>query len=186
MNTWDLPVYFVLVAGAYLFHRVVQKGWAWKRFSEMLLLAIPLGVVSLVLYLPFLVGLQSQAGGILPNLIYPTRGLYLWLMFGTLFIPIFLFFGWLLKTKTSGIWDWGAILSVFLIIFLFALSITLGIRLAGTESGQQLIASQGETLFLGFIEIGLSSSPGVWRFPVDSGGFVDRWVVVFIRDGEAW
>jgi len=155
LNTWDLPVYFVLLVGAFLFHRVMQHGWAWKRISELLILAIPMGILSLVLYLPFLVGLQSQAGGILPNIIYPTRGLYLWLMFGTLFVPIFLFFGWLWRKKTKAVWDWGAILICLLIVVLFALSIIVGVYLSGTELGQQVIASQGESTNWGLLKSAL-------------------------------
>ena len=145
LNTWDLPVYFVLVIGAYLFHRAMQHGWSWKRFLELLVLAVPLGVLSLVVYLPFLLSFQSQAGGILPNVIYPTRGLYLWLMFGTPFVPIFLFFGWLWKKKAKAVWDWGAILVVFLIVLLFALSIVIGLIASETSYGQQVIEAQGET-----------------------------------------
>ena len=43
------------------------------------ILAIPVGVLSFVLYLPFFAGFSSQAGGILPNLVSPTRGAHLWL-----------------------------------------------------------------------------------------------------------
>ena len=144
LNTWDLPVYFALVIGAFVLRKVTQEGWAWKQFSEMLLLAIPLGILSLLLYLPFILSFQSQAGGILPNVVYPTRGLYMWLMFGTLFIPILLFFGWLCKKKKKAVWNWSAILVVFLIVALFVLSIVIGLFAAKTTYGQQFIESQGE------------------------------------------
>jgi hypothetical protein len=54
-------------------------------------LGFALGVTGVLLYLPFYFGFQSQAGGPLPNLIYITRGVYLWLMFIPLLVPIFLF-----------------------------------------------------------------------------------------------
>ena len=129
LNTWDLPVYFVLLVGAYALRQVRLKGWDWARLTELLILAIPLGIVSLALYAPFYIGFQSQAGGILPNLVYPTRGLYLWLMFGALFVPMFFFWGWLRRQKTPGSWNWSTIL-VGALIGLYLASIGLGLGLA--------------------------------------------------------
>jgi YYY domain-containing protein len=151
LNTWDLPVYFALVIGAFALRQVLKKGWGWKRWGELLGLAFPLGVFSLSLYLPFFISFQSQAGGILPNLVYPTRGLYLWLMFAPLFIPIFLFFGWLWRKKGKAEWGRGGVLSLFIIVALFLLSIILGLRLAAADTGQALIASQGQSSFVGLL-----------------------------------
>jgi len=151
LNTWDLPVYFALVIGAYTLQQVKLKGWDWARVSELLILAIPLGILSLGLYVPFYISFQSQAGGILPNLIYPTRGFYLWLMFGTLLTPIFLLFGWLWREKVRGAWKWGLILVMASVLFLYLLSIALGFGLACSEQGQILITSQAESTFGGLL-----------------------------------
>lgn len=147
LNTWDLPVYFTLVVVAFLFSQVNMKGWNWDRLYELLIFAVPLGALSLLLYAPFLLSLQSQAGGILPNLIYPTRGLYLWVMFGTLFVPIFLFFGWLARRQAKADWRTGTVLVLFLVVTLILLSVLLGFIAAQTQIGQQVIASQGKTTF---------------------------------------
>ncbi len=147
LNTWDLPVYFVLVVGAFIIRQVRQKGWSWQRVVELFTLAVPLGLLSLLLYLPFLISLQSQAGGLLPNLVYPTRGLYLWLMFAPLLIPIFLLFYWLWRNKSRADWGWGGFLVLFIIVALFMINLGLGFSLAKTESGQAIIASQGESSF---------------------------------------
>jgi uncharacterized membrane protein len=55
-----------------------------------------LGVTGGVLFLPFYLGFSSQAGGFIPNLIYITKGVYSWIHFIALFIPIFglLFYLW--------------------------------------------------------------------------------------------
>jgi len=151
INTWDLPVYFLLLTGAFLLQRVNKKGWDWKRFYEFLTLAIPLGIISLLLYVPFFISFQSQAGGILPNIYYPTRGLYLWVMFGPLFIPIFLVFLWLIRHKAKAKWNWGAIFSIGLVLLLYLLSILLGYFVSRTDLGQQLIASQGESSYFGLL-----------------------------------
>jgi len=151
LNTWDFPVYFALLTGAFLLNRVMRRGWAWERLIEFLKLVIPLGIISLVLYAPFFISFQSQAGGILPNLVYPTRGLYMWLMFGTLFIPILLFFGWLYRSGAAVNWRWGILLVLVLIIVLYLFSVGLGFRLAQTEAGQLMITMQGETSFGGLL-----------------------------------
>lgn len=151
LNTWDLPVYFALLIGAYTLRGVWVRGWDWARLREMLTLAIPLGILSLVLYAPFYIGFQSQLGGILPNLIYPTRGLYLWVMFAPLFMPVMLYFGWLWKKKIPGDWKWATILVLGLIGLLYVLSIGLGFGVAQTEHGQNVILSQGETTYGGLI-----------------------------------
>lgn len=151
LNTWDLPVYFSLLTGAFLLRKVTQRGWAWDRLFEFLYFALPLGMLSLLLYTPFFISFQSQAGGISPNLIYPTRGLYMWLMFGPLLVAFFLFFGWLWRRRTNSEWRWGFLIVLLLIVSLFALSVLLGFRLAQTQAGQQMIQAQGQFSFSGFL-----------------------------------
>ncbi|MFN2303088.1 MAG: DUF2298 domain-containing protein, partial [Anaerolineales bacterium] len=155
LNTWDLPVYFVLLLVAYFMRQIHRKGWHWDRILELFTLAIPLGVCAVLLYLPFFISFQSQAGGILPNIVYPTRGLYLWLMFGTLFIPFLLFFVWLWRKGTRLNLRLGALLIFSLIGILFIMSLLLGLLVARTEIGQQFIASQGQTSIGGMIMVAL-------------------------------
>lgn len=150
-NTWDLPVYFSLMVGAYGLDQVKSKGWGWGRINELLRLAIPLGILSIVFYTPFFISFQSQAGGILPNLVYPTRGFYLWLMFAPLLIPMFLFGGWLWQNKAKGEWKRASILVLGLVGVLYFISIALGYGLVRSEGGQNFLASQGQSTFLGLI-----------------------------------
>ncbi|MBG0771838.1 MAG: hypothetical protein H0S82_09015, partial [Anaerolineaceae bacterium] len=155
LNTWDLPVYFSLLVGAFLLRQVTQKGWSGKRIGEVLTLAIPLGVLSFILYLPFLLSFQSQAGGILPNVYNPTRGLYLWVMFGTLMIPIFLFFGWLWRKRTKTDWKWSGLLVGGLLAALVVINLAMALKIAGMDLGQQLIVQQGQTSVAGFLQSAL-------------------------------
>jgi len=155
MNTWDLPIYFSLLVGAFLLRQVSKKGWSGERIHEVLTLAIPLGVLSFVLYLPFLISFQSQAGGILPNVYYPTRGLYLWIMFGTLLIPIFLFFGWLWRKKAKPEWKLSGILVGCLLAALVVINLALALGIARMDLGQQLIAEQGQTSVWGLLSAAL-------------------------------
>ncbi len=151
LNTWDLPVYFALFVGAFVIRRVMIDGWEWTRLMDLIRLAIPLGVVSLLLYVPFFIGFQSQAGGILPNLIYPTRGLYMWLMFGVLFLPLFLFFIHLLRKKKKAAWGWAAGLVLLLLFFLISLNYRLGFIWSRTEAGLFQINQQGYPHFMSFL-----------------------------------
>jgi len=88
LNTWDILVAATLIVGSYIFWRASEDGWRWDRIEDLFLLGLPLGVLSVLLYLPFYLGFSSQAGGILPNLMYSTRGAHFWVMWGTLLIPI--------------------------------------------------------------------------------------------------
>ena len=151
LNTWDLPVYLALIAGAFVLRQVYKKGWSWERFGDVLKFAIPLGILALLLYLPFLLSFQSQAGGILPNLVYPTRGLYLWVMFGPFLVLFGLFFFWLWRRKVRADWGWGSVLVIGLVLLLFTVSILLGYQLTQGQSGQQLILAQGETTYAGLL-----------------------------------
>ena len=74
INTWDFPIYLFVVAMAYGLHRYGSYGkinWALAR--DVVYTAVGLALLGGLLYLPFYVGFQSQAGGILPHLFNPTR-----------------------------------------------------------------------------------------------------------------
>ena len=88
LNTWDILIAAALIVSAYVLWRANEAGWSWERLEDAFLFALPLGVISILLYLPFYLGFSSQAGGILPNFMYPTRGAHFWVMWGTLLIPI--------------------------------------------------------------------------------------------------
>jgi YYY domain-containing protein len=123
LNTWDFPILLGLFCSAYVLTLVMREGWAWARALDFLELAIPLGILSIILYLPFYVGFQSQAGGILPNIINPSRGAQLWVMFGPFFILLFafLFYHWKMD-KTPANWRAGWILVISGILSLWLIS----------------------------------------------------------------
>jgi YYY domain-containing protein len=89
LNTWDILVAAALIVFAYVFTRARESGWGWRRFEDLFVLGIPLAVASILLYIPFYFGFSSQAGGVYPSLMYPSRGAHLWVMWGTLLIPIY-------------------------------------------------------------------------------------------------
>lgn len=95
LNTWDFPIYVGLFSAAYVLARYQVEGWAWQRIVELAELAIMLMLLGVALYLPFYLSFSSQAGGPLPSLSFFTRGTHLWLMFGSLLIPIFAWLAYL-------------------------------------------------------------------------------------------
>jgi uncharacterized membrane protein len=87
LNTWDFPFYLSLLFLVILWHQWGNEGWGFlKRF---LITAFGLLIAGILFYLPWYPTFSSQAGGILPNLIYPTRFIQFFIMFGPLIVPIF-------------------------------------------------------------------------------------------------
>jgi YYY domain-containing protein len=99
LNTWDILTGFALLAGAFVLARVMDLGWSWNRLKDGIAFGIPLGLLGILLYLPFYAGFSSQAGGIIPNLEFSTRGVQLWVMFGPLFLPIFAYLIYLWRVE---------------------------------------------------------------------------------------
>jgi YYY domain-containing protein len=154
LNTWDILIAAALVVGAYVLYRVRESGWAWERGEDLLVLGIPLGILSFLLYLPFYVGFSSQLGGVIPNLVYPTRGAHLWVMMVTLLLPLFAFLIYLWRAeKLRGRWGLSLVLSLGLALTLWGVSWLLGlaIRLADPDLGALFLQLQGvpnfDTLF---------------------------------------
>lgn len=97
LNTWDWPIYLsLLVAVLWWCSRAIDWRTALKR-----LLATALGLIlaGAVLYLPWYPTFNSQAGGILPNLAFPTRFPQFLIMFGTAFLPILAWLVWRARSQ---------------------------------------------------------------------------------------
>ncbi|MGB8212404.1 MAG: DUF2298 domain-containing protein [Anaerolineales bacterium] len=123
LNTWDILLGFALLAGAYVLSRAVENGWTWERLGDLFAIGVPMGLLAIVLYLPFYVGFQSQAGGILPNLDSPTRGVQLWVMFAPLFLALlaYLVYLWRMEKRPAN-WTLGFGLAAGLIVLLWLFS----------------------------------------------------------------
>lgn len=88
MNTWDSPFYLALIAAAFMMRNYMLQGWSARRIWEMLGMMVSIGFLAVIFYLPFFLGFASQAGGIYPSLIFYTHGVYFWIMFGPLLVPV--------------------------------------------------------------------------------------------------
>jgi len=146
LNTWDILIGAALIVLAYVLNRVHEEGWSWSRLEDVFGLGIPLGLSALVLYLPFYIGFSSQASGILPNIINPTRGAQLWVMFAPFFL---LLIAYLIYTSFSerrpALWSLAIwlVAGFTLLLWGFSWLLSLGIKFVDPATVQQLLQSQG-------------------------------------------
>lgn len=88
LNTWDAPIYIAVLMGADVLRRWMARGNLQRQdWIELLIFGAALVGVMFAVYLPFLVNFRSQAGGILPNIIWPTPFQQYLLTFGAL-VPL--------------------------------------------------------------------------------------------------
>ena len=80
LNTWDLPTCLLVVIAAFAIGQLVEQRTDWWLSSS--LYAMSVAVPAVVLYVPFYLGFQSQAGGILPLFFNVTRVHQYLMMFG--------------------------------------------------------------------------------------------------------
>ncbi|MEX2031020.1 MAG: DUF2298 domain-containing protein [Anaerolineales bacterium] len=96
LNTWDFPIALSLLA-AVMAWTLRARGAAGFWIAART--AIGVGAVSVLLYLLWYVGFSSQAGGVLPNLIFPTAFGQFLVMFAPAFVPIAY---WLIREGMRG------------------------------------------------------------------------------------
>jgi YYY domain-containing protein len=147
MNTWDILPGAALIAGAYLLVRVRAAGWSWMRLFEVAVFLVPLLAASILLYLPFYIGFASQAGGLLPNVASPTRGAHLWVMLGTLFVPIMAYLLYLSLEKKASWKHWvlALVISIGFVAILWGSQWPVGQMVMRTDAAfiEQYLVAQG-------------------------------------------
>ncbi len=146
LNTWDILIAAALIIFAYVFFRVREAGWSWSRVEDLFGLGLPLGVLAILLYVPFYFGFSSQAGGILPDLTDPTRGAQLWVMFAPLFVPLLAYLLYLWRgRKWKGDWSLSVLIIGGIVILLWLFSWLIGwlVYLRAPALAQQYLSGQG-------------------------------------------
>ena len=92
LNTWDLPIYLAL-----LFLVLLWTSTAMDVKSALLPAVGSTATVLLLgvlFYLPWYPTFTSQAGGVLPNLFFPSRFVQVLVMFGVLILPLGVWLVW--------------------------------------------------------------------------------------------
>lgn len=179
LNTWDFPIYLALFAGVYVLCRYYQKGWSWQRVGDFVFIALTIGILGILLYLPFYLGFSSQAGGFLPSLIFHTRGVHFWVMFAPLMLPILM---WLLsqwsifrqKGLRLGILIGTGIVALGWVLMLIASKI---IELAGLLGQAWMTSPDGNLARMGQT---LNSLSGLF-FIKQGGGGAELFEAAFLR-----
>jgi YYY domain-containing protein len=171
MNTWDILPFTTLFLGTFLLRMIRTRGWAWERLEETFAAAVPVGILSILLYLPFFASFGSDAGGILPNLISPTRGAHLWLMFGALLVPIFAYLIYLWRGEHfAPNWFAGIGLAIGLSLLLWGVSWLLGALALKLQPGY----ASGYLLSQGFMDTGWFFAAATWRRLAYIGGWITQ------------
>ena len=152
LNTWDYPFYVVLFCAAYVVKRMFAGERNWQKLlMEFILLGFFTGITSLLFYFLFFVGFSSQAGGLVPNVIFVTRGIYTWIMFAPFLIPIiaFLIYLWRRNPNKDAL-NLGIKISLGLIGSLFLLThiLVLGVSILPLIAKGNPDLSQAMTAFL--------------------------------------
>lgn len=86
LNTWDFPIYVGLAALALGMGMALRSGLNRWSIGRAALAFILLAALGCLVYAPFYIGFQSQLGGILPNLLFPSRFAQFFVMFGSLLV----------------------------------------------------------------------------------------------------
>ncbi len=147
LNTWDLPIYLFILAGALSLRQILQRGALTSSgLVRPILSGLGVLVIGGLLYLPWYISFSSQAGGILPNAIFATRLHQFLIMFGPFLIVIVWFLArqaWELGRSTD--WVGGIMLGVTLLLLLIALMLGLGMIAVRVNPDAQafLVASVG-------------------------------------------
>lgn len=147
LNTWDFPIYLALFTAAVVLARYLRMGLSWQLAFDFLITGVAVGLAGILLFLPFYLGFSSQANGLVPSMVFFTRGVYFWVMFAPLLLPVF---AWL-------IWQWlrGGSLQWLARGFLFG---------AGITGGLWLLSS-----LLGLVAVRVNPSiAGVWNASPDA------------------
>ena len=99
LNTWDFPIYLFITVAAY----AAQRYWVYGATSTEWLKEVGytsalLATLGFAFYLPFYIGFQSQAGGLLPTLFNVTRLNQYLVIFG---LFVFALLGFLIAQVTE-------------------------------------------------------------------------------------
>jgi YYY domain-containing protein len=149
LNTWDLPIYLFVLVGVLVVRRIRERGW----FDPLDVLTpagkgIAAGALGLIAYLPWLISFGSQAGGVLPNALFPTRFHQLFVMFG----PLLVICGWFVMREAARLtrlrradWRTGSMLTLSLLVGIIVLAAGLSIAALRTspEAASFVLSSTG-------------------------------------------
>lgn len=144
LNTWDSPIYLMVLVGAELLRRIREKRYLQSNdWAELFVFGAALLAITLIAYSPFILSFRSQLGGILPNVMQPTRFRQYFLTFGALvpLVAIFLLLeAWRGSKERQMYWRFGLALAGG------TLALLIGVMLALIGIGSSVPALRQEVM----------------------------------------
>ena len=145
LNTWDFPIYWIIFLAAYGLGRWARdRRIRWPLVQDIGVTGIAIAVLGVLFYLPFYLGFQSQAGGLLPTLYVGTRFRQYFVMFGPFLVVLaglLIILAGQLKPKVSRerlFQRWVSWLALFLLVP-FALMGLIVLALFLSPQGRELL-----------------------------------------------
>lgn len=147
LNAWDGPTFLAGLIGAEALRRLMtsESGRLTARdWLETARFGVALVLIAAVAYLPYLVGFRSQAGGILPNLLHPSKLRHFFVMFGPLLVILTAYLvveGWRGQRAFRLNWRLGLTVGLGVLAILLLLMAGMGALLALANPGQAFIGN---------------------------------------------
>jgi uncharacterized membrane protein len=183
LNTWDFPIYLSLVGLSY-FAWLSYRRENWRAAIEPTLIGTALlGLVGVLLFLPFYATFQSQARGMLPNLWNPTWLPQFLVFFGPFLFAVIMLL--IVLSRQSRGWSKyigsSVILTVLGPVLVMLLALT-GILLssAGREYVQGIINQPDVQQVIGDATIGSLVQVALWR------RVLNPWTFLFVGGLLGW
>ncbi len=160
LNSWDiLPYGFILVAAYALARYRMASQWDARAARALIVFVVALGAASVILYLPFFISFQSQAGGLLPVLFVKTRLHQFLIMFGLFVFILGALFArliWERRDIRARDWlsratpIWLGVLAFPLLVAAFAL-VVVGLSPALQDQVRGVLPTLGDNVLAGVI-----------------------------------
>ncbi len=122
LNLWDWPIYGSLYAAVIFLKR---RNWGTSFFRGFLAFlggGVGLALLGYLFYFPFFSHFSSSVAGVLPAVIFFTRGVYFWIMFAPFLLILMTFLVWSLPRQTA---IRGVLLKVAVGFLVLGLTLTL-------------------------------------------------------------
>lgn len=147
LNTWDFPIYVGLTVLAYAAGRhAIGDLPLIDVLQRAAVLGVALALLGALLYLPFYIGFSSQAGGIVPYVLPPTRLPQYLVMFGPfVFVVTWFLLARLVRARSRAkVWTrlartWAALVAVP-VAFLGIAAAAVAFTSVGRQAAQNLLS----------------------------------------------
>jgi YYY domain-containing protein len=158
INTWDFPIYFIFICLCLFVPAFQEESDLLRAFKNNAGNFVFLAALCVLFYIPFLLGLSSQASGFIPSLIFRTRGIHYFIMFLPQLILLVVFLLIIVKSLPRGSFLKSFVFISLGLIMVFFISVIYVLLL---ERVPQLFLRMAETFNLASISQRLVMNPPI-------------------------